>query len=141
MLILSKAEAYNFAEKNDLTGWRVVSILDPGKKQIYLGGDQITVWFDDIIEPIPDFKEPTTEVVLGILEKCKTDKKGVKTLVHCTAGISRSTAIAWGILVAKGRDAVLAAEHIMRVRPIALPNPLIISIICREYGVSKIPFN
>lgn len=139
MLILSKEEARRFSQFTDLTGWRVVSILDPGARQVYLGGNQITVWFHDITEPMPDLKEPSEEIVFKILDECKKDEKGTKTLVHCTAGISRSTAIAWGILIAKGRDPLGAAKHIMQVRPIALPNMLIVSMVCHKYKVSN-PF-
>jgi len=49
-----------------------------------------------------------------------------RLIVHCHAGISRSPAIAWCILLARVRDIPLATQMLFEIRPDALPNPVII---------------
>lgn len=49
-----------------------------------------------------------------------------RVVVHCTYGISRSPALALGLLVAAGHDPDRAFEHLFRVRPQAQPNALVV---------------
>jgi len=64
------------------------------------------------------------------------------TLVHCHAGISRSTACAWGIAIAKGFDAKEALETLAEMHPdeggwgqrTFRPNPLIVKHLETIFG-------
>lgn len=51
-----------------------------------------------------------------------------KLLVHCSAGISRSTAVATGILCQHGLSPTAALEKVFAVRNCAFPNPYIIAL-------------
>jgi predicted protein tyrosine phosphatase len=51
-----------------------------------------------------------------------------KLLVHCSAGISRSTAVATGILCQHGLSPTAALEKVFAVRKNAIPNPHIIAL-------------
>lgn len=54
---------------------------------------------------------------------------GARVLIHCMAGISRSTAAAWilGVQAAPGREREVLA-HIRCLRPQAMPNRLMVAI-------------
>ncbi|MBC8325432.1 MAG: dual specificity protein phosphatase family protein [Verrucomicrobia subdivision 3 bacterium] len=73
-------------------------------------------FFDDICEDFHWGREPRREQVERILEFVRKQPEGTRFLVHCQAGISRSTATALGVLAALGWDenevvARLAADH------------------------------
>lgn len=57
-------------------------------------------------------------------------------LVHCHAGISRSTAIALGYLLTQFKRYQDAVEHLYVIRPIAIPNKRILAFMCRINGLS-----
>lgn len=50
-----------------------------------------------------------------------------KVLFHCNAGISRSTALAFGFLVLKGYEPVEAFKKVTEIRPMHYMNDLIVS--------------
>jgi predicted protein tyrosine phosphatase len=60
---------------------------------------------------------------------------GARVLIHCMAGISRSTAAAWmlGVQAAPGKEIDVLA-HIRRLRPQAMPNRLMVAIADRLLG-------
>lgn len=80
---------------------------------------------DDVLEHTDD-DAPTKEQVAEILAWAK-DLEDPKILVHCFAGVSRSTAIALIIKVQSlGIDKINEAiEWLRAVRPQACPNPVI----------------
>jgi predicted protein tyrosine phosphatase len=51
-----------------------------------------------------------------------------KLLIHCSAGISRSTAVATGILCQHGLSPTEAFKKVVSIRQVALPNPYIIAL-------------
>jgi predicted protein tyrosine phosphatase len=55
-------------------------------------------------------------------------------LIHCQAGISRSTAIAYGILCGK-YEPVIALHKLITIRPIARPNIKIVEYFDEIYGM------
>ena len=118
----------------------VLSILDPLHPEpvdfaLYGQHDRLTLRFDDIIDPVPGLMLPQREHMDQLLRFGQGlaaeggDPLG-HLLVHCHAGISRSTA-AMATLVAEARpdwdeDAVFA--HIREIRPQAWPNSLMIGM-------------
>lgn len=99
-------EAVGFRKLDDSIDWRIFEM-------------------DDVLEHT-DPDAPTKEQVSEILAWTK-DLKDARILVHCFAGVSRSTAIALVIKVQElGIDKIdEAIEWLRSVRPQACPNPVI----------------
>jgi predicted protein tyrosine phosphatase len=72
-------------------------------------------------------KAPTKKLVKEILDWAKELPEDANLLVHCYAGISRSTAIAMAIMVQKYgvRSIDHAIDHISSMRRVCAPNKLI----------------
>ena len=85
-------------------------------------------YFDDVTPTslmykcFPNKKLPTLEHIQDILKFTASLKSTDKLLVHCTAGISRSTAVAAGILCQHGLNAEDALEYVFSIRRQASPN-------------------
>jgi predicted protein tyrosine phosphatase len=118
----------------------VLSILDPGYPEpadfaAYGPHKRLTLRFDDIIDPAAGMALPESHHVEALLEFGKglaaaVDDPLNHLLVHCHAGISRSTA-SMTILLAEARpeadeDALFA--HIRDIRPQAWPNSRMIGL-------------
>lgn len=119
---------------HDAAVTHVLSILDPLYPEpddfsAYGPHKRLTLRFDDIIEPMPGMILPEREHVEKLLE-FGTGLAGLEgdplshLLVHCHAGISRSTA-SMATLLAESRpgwdeDAVFS--HVREIRPQAWPN-------------------
>lgn len=118
----------------------VLSILDPGYPEpedfaTYSPHKRLTLRFDDVIAPGPGLSLPERHHVEALLEFGKGLASAIDDplnhlLVHCHAGISRSTA-SMSILLAEARpetdeDAVFA--HVREIRPQAWPNSRMIAI-------------
>jgi predicted protein tyrosine phosphatase len=108
----------------------VLSLLDPGKKPFLHPNTDRRNWLllhfeDNLLATEPN--SPTLEHVSKILEwGCKLPEDAV-VLVHCEAGVSRSTAAALALLVQHhGTDKIDdCIKLLLDVRPFACPNPLI----------------
>lgn len=108
----------------------VVSIIDPSLPEPPTFDDypphrRETFRFDDVIDPRPGYEPPVSDDVERLLEfGTQIQAEPVRhLLVHCHAGISRSTA-ASAILLAqfnRGREAD-AFALIRRIRPRSWPN-------------------
>lgn len=81
---------------------------------------------DDVINEDAEFA-PTLDQVKRILEWGKSLPHDAKVLVHCRAGVSRSTAAALALMVQKlGVHRIdQAVEWLVDHRPVACPNPVI----------------
>lgn len=111
----------------------VLSILDPGmpKPKILEHYESLrhhrTLHFHDIAQPMAGAQAPSREHIAALLdygrETIATLGADAHLLIHCHAGVSRSTAAA-AILLAQHRpgaeEAVLRA--VVQRRPIAIPN-------------------
>jgi predicted protein tyrosine phosphatase len=117
----------------------VLSILDPGwpEPEAFFAYDphhRTTLHFDDAIEPAANIALPRREHVEEILafgnvfRRDRAERPEAHLLIHCHAGISRSTA-AMATLLAQS-DADEDEEHIfarlVAIRPQAWPNSLMI---------------
>jgi len=86
-------------------------------------------FFDDVSDPSHP-AAPCLLDVVRILAFTKRLSAGAKVLVHCRAGVSRSTATAYAILC---QHSPLGMEmknllHVQSLRVLVLPNPLIIEL-------------
>jgi len=88
---------------------------------------QLILRFDDISVPVDEFIEPQEEHVLQALSFA--DKIGDGSiLIHCHAGISRSSAIALAIISKKlgsGKE-VESIKILEKINPHARPNKLLV---------------
>jgi len=75
---------------------------------------------------VPKFA--STEQIIDILQFTAGLKSTDKLLVHCHAGISRSTAVACGILCQHGLSPADAFKRMLSIRPQALPNQHILAL-------------
>lgn len=116
----------------------VLSILDPnypdpGDFRTYAPHKRLTLRFDDIIHPLPGMKMPERGHVEQLLQfgeglAAEEGDPLCHLLVHCHAGISRSTA-SMVTLLAEARpgmdeDAIFA--HLREIRPQAWPNSVML---------------
>jgi len=114
----------------------VLSLLDadtarPESLGTYRGIVHELLNFDDVIDEYPGFDAPQYHHVERILEfgERLRDDAGEHLLVHCHAGISRSTAAA-GILMAQfdpGRETE-AFLRLLDLRPHAWPNTRLVTL-------------
>lgn len=97
----------------------------------------LRVEINDIVEPEPGFTHPETRHVLKILdflEAWRPDREAL--LVHCYAGISRSTATAFtaACLHNPGVDEAAIAMALRAASPTATPNRRLVALADAELG-------
>ena len=114
----------------------VLSILDPGWPDPEAFADfsehrRVALRFNDVIAPLPGVTAPTAEDVAVLLEygrEVMAAGPDTHLLIHCHAGVSRSTASA-ALLLAQAnpaRPAEAIFTEIGRIRPRAWPNLLLL---------------
>lgn len=120
----------------------VVSILDPHwpdpeEFAAYAPHERVLWRFDDVVKTDGGFVAPAGKNVAAILELgLRLQREPVKRLlIHCHAGVSRSTATAVILMVQNnpGREAQAFAE-LDRVRPRSWPNALMIRMADDQLG-------
>lgn len=93
---------------------------------------QLVLDFDDICSRPdlgdgrhPDDRVPQTKhVCQAVLFARKSEDE--RLLIHCQAGVSRSPAIAWCILLDRYRDPRRATVNLFELHPLAIPNPVLV---------------
>lgn len=109
----------------------ILSLIDPGEKKPFMHPNfDKRNWrvfrFEDNLEE-KDLHSPTREHVSLILKWGRALPLDAIAIIHCTAGVSRSTAATLAVLVQfHGKDKIPECIEMLReVRPNAMPNPLI----------------
>lgn len=101
--------------------------LNVDSSNLFSVEDHKVLKFDDT-EHLDNPRAPTKEICKEILDWGKTLPKDADLLVHCYAGISRSTAATLALMVQDsgcGGAAIGACiDTIVRIRPFAFPNRL-----------------
>lgn len=137
IVILSKEECINLTRKNILQKSIVISINDTNYNTVLNPNDNIVdilkVWFDDIQCSIPGHKMITNEDTSAIKHFVDINVDSVQAiLIHCTAGISRSSAV--GIALAKylnGDDTELVNSNKY------LPNIAVYKMMCKTLNIAE----
>ena len=113
----------------------VLTLLGPGAEPDPICGDahHLALRFNDITAPMAGHVAPsadTVRVILAFGERWRAAATGAPLLVHCFAGISRSTAAAYMLACAfspRGREEALA-RALRTASPTATPNSLMVAL-------------
>ena len=101
-----------------------------------LAANHLKVQMDDITEEVEGFVAPCESHIEQVLQFVRSWDRSAPLVVHCYAGISRSTASAFAAACALNphRDETEIALQIRAASPIAAPNRLIVSIADKLLG-------
>lgn len=101
-----------------------------------LESNHLKVQVDDITEPMDGFVAPNDSHVEQVLNFVRGWDRSAPLVIHCYAGISRSTASAFAAVCALNphRDEISIARQIRAASPIASPNRLIVSLADKALG-------
>lgn len=112
----------------------VIGMLAPASVQPALEGHdparRLMLAFHDINVPREGFTAPDLSVVSSLLEFAKTWDGTAPMLIHCWAGISRSTAAAYILACERHPDVteLHIAQRLRAASPMATPNRLMVEI-------------
>ncbi|UFZ07330.1 protein tyrosine phosphatase [Bradyrhizobium ontarionense] len=106
------------------------------RPQSILPENHLRVSVDDITEQLPGFMAPSEDHVTRVLEFVRGWDRTAPLVIHCYAGISRSTASAFATACALNphRDELDIARAIRQASPVASPNRLIVSLADKALG-------
>ena len=101
-----------------------------------LPANHLKVQVDDITEEIEGFVVPCETHIEQVLQFVRGWDRNAPMVVHCYAGISRSTASAFAAVCALNphRDEIAIARQMRAASPIASPNRLIVSLADKALG-------
>ncbi len=101
-----------------------------------LEANHLKVAMDDIIEHADGFVAPNDSHIAQVLDFVRGWDRNAPLVVHCYAGISRSTASAFAAacMLNPHRDERVIARRIREASPIAAPNRLIVTLADKALG-------
>jgi predicted protein tyrosine phosphatase len=101
-----------------------------------LAANHLKVQVDDITEQMDGFLAPSEAHIEKVLNFVRSWDRSAPMVVHCYAGISRSTASAFAAacMLNPHRDEIAIARQIRAASPIAAPNRLIVSLADKALG-------
>ena len=101
-----------------------------------LPANHLKVAMDDITEQVDGFVAPSEQHIEKVLAFVRGWDRSAPLVVHCYAGISRSTASAFAAacMLNPHRDEMSIARQIRAASPIAQPNRLIVSLADKVLG-------
>lgn len=128
IIICRKNRVKDTARKFGAT--HILSFLDPGDRLVtprdVPTAHHATFNMDDTHEQ-SDAYPPTIDHVRAVHGWFETMPADARLLIHCFQGVSRSTAMTFGLLATRFRPEEAAGE-LRRIRPEATPNRLIIAL-------------
>jgi predicted protein tyrosine phosphatase len=106
------------------------------RPETILPENHLKVSVDDITEELEGFVAPCEDHISQVLGFVRGWDRNAPLVVHCYAGISRSTASAFAAACALNphRDELAIARAIRAASPIASPNRLIVSLADKALG-------
>jgi predicted protein tyrosine phosphatase len=112
---------------------KVDQVLRP---ESVLEANHLKVAVDDITEAMEGFVAPSDVHIERVLNFVRGWDRSAPMVVHCYAGISRSTASAFAAVCALNphRDEMSIARQIRAASPIASPNRLIVGLADKALG-------
>jgi predicted protein tyrosine phosphatase len=101
-----------------------------------LPANHLKVQVDDITEELDGFVAPSDHHIEQVLNFVRGWDRSAPMVVHCYAGISRSTASAFAAacLLNPHRDEIEIARQIRAASPVASPNRLIVGLADKALG-------
>lgn len=101
-----------------------------------LEANHLKISMDDITEAADGFVAPSSAHVAQVLDFVRRWNRDAPMVIHCYAGISRSTASAFAAacLLNPHRDELSIAQQIRKASPIAFPNRLIVTLADEALG-------
>jgi predicted protein tyrosine phosphatase len=101
-----------------------------------LEANHLKVQVDDITEQMDGFVAPNDSHIEQVLNFVRGWDRSAPLVVHCYAGISRSTASAFAAacMLNPHRDEISIARQIRAASPIASPNRLIVTLADKALG-------
>jgi predicted protein tyrosine phosphatase len=101
-----------------------------------LPANHLKVSMDDITEPMQGYVTPSERHVDQVLNFVRGWDRRAPLVIHCYAGVSRSTASAFAAacLLNPHRDEMEIARQIRAASPIASPNRLIVALADKALG-------
>lgn len=102
----------------------VLSLISPDAEAPVVAGSRTLLRFNDIAEEREGLIAPTAAMIETILGLAATPT----LLIHCFAGVSRSTAAAYILACAHGGDELALAVQLRNLCPEATPNPLMVAL-------------
>ena len=115
-----------------LGSFDLLTLLSPGfdgDRETVPAARHLRLTFHDIAEPRPGLIAPDRRMIAAILDFDRTASGTRPILIHCWAGISRSSAAAFILACDRhpGREQAIADE-LRRRAPFATPNPLMVAL-------------
>lgn len=113
----------------------LISIGDDDRKPagFHRAERRLRLVFDDIdgesmASIMSGYVPPSEDDIIKIMQFARTMTENSRVLIHCAAGISRSTAAAMIVLMVHGMTQFEALTEVRRIRPVARPNTLMLAI-------------
>jgi predicted protein tyrosine phosphatase len=116
-----------------LGSFDLLTLLSPGHPETDWSGlachRHVRLAFHDIVEPLPDLVAPDRDVMRAVLDFGREGAPQRSLLIHCWAGISRSSAAAFAIACDRNRgfEREIATE-LRRRAPSVTPNRLMVRL-------------
>jgi predicted protein tyrosine phosphatase len=114
----------------------MANVAQVQRPESVLAANHLKVQMDDITEQIEGFVAPTETHIEQVLNFVRGWDRQAPLVIHCYAGISRSTASAFAAVCALNphRDEIAIARQIRAASAIASPNRLIVSLADKVLG-------
>ena len=114
----------------------MANVAQVQRPESVLAANHLKVQMDDITEQIEGFVAPTEMHIEKVLNFVRGWDRQAPLVIHCYAGISRSTASAFATVCALNphRDEISIARQIRAASAIASPNRLIVSLADKALG-------
>jgi predicted protein tyrosine phosphatase len=114
----------------------MANVAQVQRPESVLPANHLKVQMDDITEAMDGFVAPSDQHVEQVLNFIRGWDRNAPMVVHCYAGISRSTAsdFAAVCMLNPHRDEISIARQIRAASPIASPNRLIVGLADKALG-------